>query len=66
MEISISYFILGMAFMTMLIMAGGCICSWIKLKRVNQSRLEELDHCGLVSLINLIKQIMESNKDVYF
>ena len=34
MEISISYFILGMAIMAMLIMAGGCICSWIKLKRV--------------------------------
>ena len=33
MEISISYFILGMAFMTMLIMAGSCFCSWIKSKR---------------------------------
>lgn len=33
MEISIPYFILGMAIMAMLIMAGSCFCSWIKSKR---------------------------------
>lgn len=33
MEISIPYFILGMAIMGMLIMAGGCLCSWVKSKR---------------------------------
>lgn len=33
MGISIPYFILGMAIMTMLIMAGSCFCSWIKSKR---------------------------------
>ena len=33
MGISIPYFILGMAIMAMLIMAGSCFCSWIKSKR---------------------------------